>query len=147
MGSICLDWVGARTGGDGLEYSFALHLRAAPSRRLRLKSSARVVQFSVEAARGRGVPVEQLLEGLDPLDAVWAGRRRWYDWSTHVRLLDRFEQCLGGPDAAEASASSAYAAHVSAPLRALVAFWGDPPLLYRAGFAGTRTSSRAPTRR
>jgi signal transduction histidine kinase len=65
---------------------------------------------------------------------VWSGNRRWYDWEVHVRLLDRFEELLGGPSAAEDVARGGYGAQVSAPLRALVAFWGDPRFLYRAGF-------------
>ncbi|HEX4622378.1 MAG TPA: ATP-binding protein, partial [Myxococcaceae bacterium] len=96
--------------------------------------SARVLHFYVEAARGRGIPREQLFEGLPQLDAVWAGHRRWYDWEVHVRLLERFEELLGGPNAAEDVARGGYGATVSAPLRALVAFWGDPSFLYRAGF-------------
>jgi signal transduction histidine kinase/CheY-like chemotaxis protein len=96
--------------------------------------SARVLHFYVEVARGRGVPREQLFEGVPQVDAVWAGSRRWYDWAAHIQLLDRFEHLLGGPQAAEESARGAYGAHVSAPLRALVAFWGDPRFLYRAGF-------------
>jgi signal transduction histidine kinase len=96
--------------------------------------SARVLHFYVEAARGRGIPRETLFEGLPQLDAVWAGNRRWYDWEVHVRLLDRFEGLLGGPSAAEDVARGGYGAQVSAPLRALVAFWGDPRFLYRAGF-------------
>ena len=96
--------------------------------------SSRIFAFYSEAVARRGGSAETLAQGHPSIERVLHGGAVWYDWTDHVRMLERFQSAIGGPAAAEQASLEANERRVAERLRLVARSIADLSLLYRAGF-------------